>query len=296
MPKKDLIKKIKKEIKDSGFPLEIFVIDICSKKNTGRMPNQRYTYEGELKEIDLHAFFEEIDYNTKKTPQHTSSNLIIECKKSRDKPWVFFSSPMFANSDSFSFLKYLSSYDSYFSKKKKHKLLGRIWKNIKKNHYLDRKIPKCISYFEAFKNPSQESKIYEAIQSVLSFMKYDMHHWLNKSESKYEAVTDFYYPIIVLDGGLFEANVKNGKTKVIERKHIQIRTLLDGEIYIIDVIKKEYFKKFLNKLEENHKEVVREIKKLKISKEHKKKILEQNKKTLKNFKLDFPLDYYVFKK
>ena len=63
MSKKDLIKKIKGDIEKCGFPLEIFVIDVCSKKNTGRMPNQRYTYQDELKEIDLHAFFEAIRLN-----------------------------------------------------------------------------------------------------------------------------------------------------------------------------------------------------------------------------------------
>ena len=137
MVEKEMIKNIKKEIMKSGFPLEIFIIDICSKKNTGRMPNQRYTYEGKLKEIDLHAFFEDTEFESKSNPQLTSSNLIIECKKSKEKPWIFFSSSMFKKSDSFHFLKYLSTYDDYFRKTREHDLLNQIRKHISKNHYLD---------------------------------------------------------------------------------------------------------------------------------------------------------------
>ena len=150
MSKKEFIKKIKQEIEKCGFPLEIFVINACSKKNTGRLPNQRYTYKEETKEIDLHAFFEEIKFNFKKNPQHTLSNLVVECKKSKSNPWIFFSSEMHQKSSSLLFLKNWSTYDKYFIENKQHILFGQIWKYIKKNHYLNKKIPKCISYFEAF--------------------------------------------------------------------------------------------------------------------------------------------------
>ena len=259
------------------------------------MPNQRYTYDGKLKEIDLHAFFEDIKFTSKSIPQHTSSNLIIECKKSKEKPWVFFSSAMFQKSDSFCFLKYLSTYDFYFDKKKNQRLLGQLWEEIKKNHYLDTTVPKCISYFEAFKNPNQESQIYGAIQSVLTFMRYNVTEWKNSKLEEYDAVNDFYYPIIVLDGDLFEANVKNGKTKLNKKDHLQIRTIFDGEIFIIDVVKKEYFETFFNLIEKNHIEIVKAISKLKIPKEICKKILEKNKISQDKFIMDFPIDYYKCK-
>jgi len=87
----DIISKITKEIKKSGFPLEIYCLNICSKKNTGRMPNIRYMYEGKLREIDLFAFFEEIKLHPKKGEnlQYTSTSIIVECKKSTKYPWFF---------------------------------------------------------------------------------------------------------------------------------------------------------------------------------------------------------------
>jgi hypothetical protein len=56
----NMIDKIRKEIEKSGFPLELYALDICSKKNTGRMPNLRYTYKEELREVDLYAFLKRL--------------------------------------------------------------------------------------------------------------------------------------------------------------------------------------------------------------------------------------------
>ena len=85
---KEIVSRITNEIKRSGFPLEIFCLNISSKKNTGRMPNIRYQCEEGVKEIDLYAFFEEINLTPKKgdNPQHTSTALVVECKKSK-YPW-----------------------------------------------------------------------------------------------------------------------------------------------------------------------------------------------------------------
>lgn len=106
-----LVDKIIKEIKKTGFPLELHVLDVCSTRNTGRMPNVRYMYDGILREVDLYAFFETMIIERKKKGenfQYTSTSMIIECKKSDAKPWVFFSSPIHRDSDIFYYTKYLS--------------------------------------------------------------------------------------------------------------------------------------------------------------------------------------------
>jgi hypothetical protein len=81
----DFTNKIVMEIKKTGFPLEIHCLITCSKKNTGRMPNIRYMYDGVLREIDLYSFFEEIILEPKKGEnlQHTNTSMIIECKQSK---------------------------------------------------------------------------------------------------------------------------------------------------------------------------------------------------------------------
>lgn len=56
--KPSLVKNVREAVLRSGFPLEIAVIGICSKKNVGRIPNFRYTYKEKSREIDLITQFE----------------------------------------------------------------------------------------------------------------------------------------------------------------------------------------------------------------------------------------------
>ncbi len=271
-----LEKKIIEQINISGIPCEIEILDICGKKNTGRYPNQRYRCDDKLKEIDLHAFFEEICFNSKRTPQFTRSNLVIECKQSRKHPWVFFSSPMYRDSDSLLFLKNESTYDTYFNRMNKYSLFGQICVRMKKNHYLDASLPKCTSFFEVF-STSNKSSIYEALESVLSYTQSEMNSWDEKKLDEFDALTNFYYPIIVFDGILIEASISGDNITITERQHLQIRHLREDEFYIIDVVKRDYFKDFLDKIEKNHIEVVDLISKIRLNKEFKKEILKKNK-------------------
>jgi hypothetical protein len=290
----DLREKIRKEIEKSGFPLELYVLDICSKKNTGRMPNLRYTYKGELREIDLNAFFEEINLNPKagQNLQYTSTSMIIECKKSESKHWVFFSSEMHQNIDLFYFTKYVSGFDLYFNKVKTYPLLGQIYKDLQQNHYMNKEVPKCISYLEVFKNPSGKSEIYEAIDSVITFLRYEM-ELRSKQLSEFDFHTCFFFPIIVLDGLLFEAQVKNGEVQVEERDYVQLRTAYGiSEVFVIDVVKRGYFEKIFNLIERDHLEFVDTINKIHFPEEYKSKLKSKLELEMKNFRLPFPGDYY----
>src|SRR5438046_132192 len=129
MSEKELIEKIKKDMENSGFPLEFHVLNVCSTKNTGRMPSLRYEFQGQPRELDLLAFFEEITINRKKdaTLQHTSTDLIVECKKRADKPWIFMSSPSYSFSNMLYHLRYTSDYNVYFASKQLPPLLAQIF-------------------------------------------------------------------------------------------------------------------------------------------------------------------------
>lgn len=289
----DMINKIREEIEKSGFPLELYVLDICSKKNTGRMPNVRYTYKGNLREIDLYAFFEEINLNPKRGEnlQYTSTSMIIACKKSKGKPWVFFSSEMHKNTDAFYFTKYVSGFDLYFNKTKTYPLLGQIYKDLHQNHYMNKKVLKCISYIEAFKSPDK-SEIYEGIDSIITFLHYVM-ELRSKQLSEFDFHTSFFFPIIVLDGLLFGAQMKNGKVQVEECDHIQLRTAYEmSEVFVIDVVKREYFEKFFDLIEEDHFEFVEAINKIHFRKGYISELKLRHEREMETFKLPFPEYYY----
>ena len=289
----DMIGQIKKEIEKSGFPLELYVINICSKKNTGRMPNIRYTYEGNLREIDLYAFFEEINLNPKEGEnlQHTGTAMIIECKKSKDKPWVFFSSSMHQSTDVFCFTKYVSDFDLYFNREKTYPLLSQIYENLSKNHYKDKRIPKCITYFEAFKNPSTSSEIYKGIDSVLSFLCYKRGS-VSKRRNELGFFTEFFFPIIVFEGALFEANVERDEVNVKEQRHIQLRTDYNEEVFSIDIVERGYFEKFLSLIEKDHLELVKAIDKIHFSEEQKSRLKTEHEREMKEIEKHAAFEMY----
>jgi len=286
--------KIKKEIDKSGFPLELYVLDICSKKNTGRMPNIHYEYGGKLKEVDLYAFFEEILIDPKEGEnlQHTSTSMIIECKKSKDKPWVFFSSSMHKSMDMFCFTKYVSEFDLYFKQEGEYPLLGQIYKGLEGNHYMDKAISKCITYFEAFKRQSSPSEIYQAVESVLSFLRYRREFYLSKFE-KLGYCSDFSFPVIVLDGLLFEARLEKGEVVVTEKNHVQLRTDYDEEVFIVDIVKKENFENFFRLIEKDHLSFVKSINKLDFPEDYKTQLKRKIDWETEVFKLPFPPEFYA---
>jgi len=86
MEEKQIIKKIRKEIGKSGHPVSLKASFILNKKKWYVKNAPRYFGYGskKVREIDIVA--------EKECPlvENSKNVLIIECKKSRDKPWVFF--------------------------------------------------------------------------------------------------------------------------------------------------------------------------------------------------------------
>lgn len=289
----ELKENIQKEILKTGFPLEMYILDLCSKKNTGRLPNVRYMSGETLKEIDLHCFFEEIKLSPKKNEalQHTSTSLLIECKKSHDKPWVFFSSSIHQGSDRIPFIKYVSDFDEYFIREKSSYLVAEIYENLRYLSAWDKGIRQCITYFEAFKSQSSPSEIYKAINSVLSFLFYKRRFFLKKKR-KHGFFSSFLFPVVVLDGLLFEAYLDREQVVVRQQDHIQLRTDYDEEIFIIDFVKKEYFETFFEQVEKVHLEIVESIDAIRLPKPYKMKLLAEHKEEMQHYKKRRGLELY----
>jgi hypothetical protein len=260
-PTAELISKIEEDIRKSGFPLELHVLNVCSSKNTGRLPSLRYEHQNQIREIDLVTNFETIKLKARKggAPQHTSTALIIECKKSASKPWVFFSSRSYAFQDVLlHYCNYVSDFDRYFSANRGIPLLPRIYPRLRNFPYANSGLKKCIGYNEAFRDKDKPSDIYKAVDSVLTYLSHRKES-RGKRREKFGIFTEFFLPVIVLDGRLFEASLDNDKLKVKEQHHLQLRTLHQNDIYIIDVVTKDHFRQFFNEVEGFHKGLVSSI-------------------------------------
>lgn len=258
--------KIKDEIKKSGFPLEIDILQICSKQGLEFEHHIQYDYKENKKEIDIYTSYFEVLKGRNK--QATKTSMIIECKKSKNKPWVFFSLGEKKNVDLVFNLDYESGFNVHLAESEHTSLIGKIKHNLKKNHYFNKEVPQCISYIEAFKKTDYPSDIHKGIESVLSFLNYR----LSTIPKNFLIYTEFLYPVIILEGRLFEAAVKGDQIDLEEREHIQLLIKYNLKTYFIDVIKKEYFDKFLDQVKEDHLEFIAAIDNIKFSKEFLKEV------------------------
>ena len=244
----DLIHKIKQEIEKSGHPVSINVSTILQNKGWFVKNSVRYPHgELDIGEADVIA-------NTEcKLVQNTFENLIIECKKQKDAPWVFFNQN-WKNTDVLTLTHNRANNNNGM-------IYDWLEKNgiFKKHYYFNKKL--ATYYFVAFKKPDDgpAKTIDHAIKQVLRATAFYC--------SKY-ATTEaehFFYPIIVLDGELFEVNYEQGEPNVQKSNHIslfyefesdkidflqsyegdKVYRWISSKPFVIDIVTLDYFGKFL---------------------------------------------------
>jgi len=160
-------------------------------------------------------------------------------------------------------MQYMSEYDLYFANQQLFPLLTQIFPRLRLNYYAADGVPRCISYYEAFKDPNQPSDIYKAIDNVVSYMLHRRSCRM-KRQKEFGTFSEFYLPIVVLDGRLYEASISPDKIEVTERPHIQLHTYHRENIHVIDVVTRDYFASFFQKVEVLHAEIVAAIRGIKL--------------------------------
>ena len=293
--KVSLIEKIEKKIERTGIPLEYYVFNTCSSKGIPRFLDLHYIQNEDTREIDVYAYFEKLPGKPKKGSnlQQTLTAMVIECKKSSEKPWVFFSSDGGRHSGLWPYTKYLSDFDLHFKKEEKYLLLDQIYKHCKVNHYTKNEAPICSSYFEPFTKPKEQS-IYKSIDSVLTFLRYLVKHRSEETEIL-GFKSNFYYPIIVFDGRMFEANATGERIRVKETDYVQLRTNYSDEVFLIDIVRKRHFPKLLDLIEQDHLELIAAINRIRFPKQHVEWMEARSEQYLNMREKQFPLDSHFSK-
>ena len=115
------------------------------------------------------------------------------------------------------------------------------------------------------------NEIFKAKNQLIKFMDYDTLMFLKRLEyrgfdPKENYLIWFWHPIIIFDGLMYEAIIKDGLIDLVERDHIILYAKhtpryveyfpnTEDEVlyYLIDVVKKDYFPKFLEILEGDYK-------------------------------------------
>jgi hypothetical protein len=243
--------KLKKIIEDSGHPVSLKASMILQKKGWYVRNSPRYASESEidmLKEIDIVSGK---DSNLFKDAQNV---LIIECKKQKD-PWIFFNQKQ--NNDKIFTLNvnFAGFYDGYVDYSKDNELL------FQKHFYFNREL--CTYYIVGGKNPEKGgpgATIDRAINQVYNAVKFYLNQGWNESP-------EFYYPIVVFDGEIFEASYNDEKLEIKQSNHVSLyfeieydkpeylstiksNVMLVSKPYIIDIVKLSYFEQFLDEIDQ----------------------------------------------
>ncbi len=249
------IENLKKQIRKSGFPLEVNASVTLNKNNWVVFNNPRFInrQSAEWKEIDIVA--------TKPSAVITNGQnlLIVECKKSADKPWIFFKQPTL-KPDVFTL---------NIAGKREGQQYGLYEEQMAAHHYLSRTV--CTYYTIGYRDQhdensskNQESPIYRAINQVINALGFyaKREDALMRKYSLKNVV--FIYPIIVFDGKLLSATINGSDIDISEEQHVMLYTNIEIEDVepvrwtpsisrfkrtkpvIIDVVHKDYFEKYLD--------------------------------------------------
>ncbi len=256
------------ELKKTGYPTEIVSASVMQEARWSIMHSPSYLDQnkGISREFDIIGY-DGWSFGEGKQKFTVSANLITECKKS-DAAWVFFTTP-----EDYSeyarlgrFIKHKSeriafgkrpftaqdTSDSLISDEK-----------LRSFHHYFQKPYLARTFHEPFKHQEKADaspKIYRAIMSVVKATLFYC------QDQPWSGWLNIYYPIIVLDGNLYEARV--GPDKSIEldpSEHVQLtfnymlpapkhsHSVWQGhQMFMIDVVHESYLNKFLQLVREEH--------------------------------------------
>ena len=254
---KDLEEFLIEEIKKSGYPLEFEITSILE-ENKWEVTNNEYYIDkatNKEREIDIVAsesFFKEYEAYL---PLFAQIDIVIECKKSNTHAWVFFSRPN----------EWIPMYSGHYIDSlqvitDKRESLYR--ETIGDDVYLYGVPKKVASTYAEYKlqkynkgqKGSQKEEIFTAVNQLINCIFYRKEQQIEKTAPKsFSGVLEsvsiaFYFPVIVLDGELYECSIDGGEPNLQETNRVLLRYRHPEGIIFIDVVKKEYFADFLKQI------------------------------------------------
>jgi hypothetical protein len=263
-----------KELKDSGYPLEIEATLVLESKGWNVLNQEGYLdiEENKWRTIDILAS-KNMDLSSSSVYKRLHFSLAIECKK-LEKPWVFWTREkkplrIFDPISAFGLIKIES----------KPQLHPLHFENIANCfHYYSARFNKvALIPYEPFLK-SGKSIIFEAKSQVIKFLLYEMkrtqdffvaEEYKEKAKPQYKTINliALYFPLIIIDGKLYEMEFEKDEPKLVSSNHIQYLTSFgfqnpdknySGD-FLIDIIKIDFLKEYLDMVEEELKQFATKI-------------------------------------
>ncbi|HLG58922.1 MAG TPA: hypothetical protein VI485_26485 [Vicinamibacterales bacterium] len=198
--------KIIAEIEKSGFPLELRVAAQLTRHHFIVDHNLYYVDkdDGKGREIEISALKNSQADRRGAVPDWIRHRFLVECKKTTDKPWVFFTSPT-------------THYDREASRirisglRREARLTDDLLKPVSTSHPFWNWPRRGRSYFEAFRSAAgaeAPSNIFKAITTVVKATLWAYSAVVQRGPMSMGELSIFQ-PVIVIEGDLFEATIND---------------------------------------------------------------------------------------
>ena len=246
---------LRAEIQATGFPLEIEISSILD-KDWLVYNNDPFVDldEGKSREIDIYAIHESSFYEEEETLKRTdifpiTSAMVVECKKSSSHAWVFFTRPQPIdweygppNGHTVDFLQALTGgKQSFLSQVPLPRIHYDKVRRIAYN-FVEAKLSKQVR--------GEDRAIFEAVNQLWKCLTYNAGRYRQGFSRNRGMPLLVQFPVIVLDGQLYEAVGPTERIRLLRRKHVVLSLTrrsknLDEDLeFVIDVVTKPFFRDF----------------------------------------------------
>lgn len=258
-----LEKQIVTELQKTGYPTEIVSATVMHQRGWGIIHNPSYLddVEGASREFDIRAY-RGWHFTVGKSTFTVGAYLISECKKS-EKPWVFFVTPESYRRARYGRLIKGQMADKQIFADGDHSDSFITDESLRTFHHYFQRSTLARTFYEPFKSQERSHAPQMIYSAIMSCIKATLFHQQDQLSARWLKI---YYPLIIFNGKLFEAQVDSDKNiSLAASQHVQLslsymlpQRILYGSVwegqqeFIIDIVQEEYLEQFLQLVEDEH--------------------------------------------
>jgi hypothetical protein len=240
--------ELKADIKKSGFPLEMDVNYILRNKKWNVINEAYYLDQDENKARYIDIIATRLEQVEASKINRLNVTLVIECKRSIEKPWVFYMVPKGE------IHKPDIGQIALMKNNSQPALSPPDYRLFWNSHYFSSGIDKvAIRGYVAFADG--KNGLNTAINQSLKALIYSRNvgsKLLPKLPPKYQGIVVIYYPLVIFDGKMYECEKDGSDIRLSKATYIQyeihygISENISEETFLVDVVERDFLNDYLN--------------------------------------------------
>jgi hypothetical protein len=255
-------KDLKADVEKSGLPLEIDVNDILRKKGWNVRNEAYYLDQAENKARYVDMIATRLEPVKGPKVDRLNVTLVTECKRSRDKPWVFYMVPKEdIHKPTFGQIALMKTNSQPALSPPDYKLF---WHS---HYFLDNVNKVAIRGYVAFADGKNgmNTAINQSLKALI-YARNDVAKLLPKLPRTLWGIVMIYYPLVVFDGKMCECEKNGNSIKLSDANYVQfqvnygISEEISQEIFLVDVVRSDYLTEYLTLIDDEISLISNELK------------------------------------